>query len=202
MDRSEQRQRVIDEATAQFRQLGFERVSLESVAAAIGAAAADVQQFFDSAEILLFECVLNWRASASQAFGDLQRLVGQSTIEANLLLAGDRMEQVLVPSWRLTGILRSNARLASEFVAYETSTTAEGTPTTSPMFNVARYLEAEQRIGRIRADVDPYEIAAALVSFPLAFHADNYVSAMVAEPRSGAIKVIASGLEARAPLQR
>ena len=64
--------------------------------------------------------------------------------------------------------MAADPELASSFAAHVAENALEGFELSAPATPVAAYIRAEQRLGRIRADVDAGEAAAVVVALPFA----------------------------------
>lgn len=160
------RKRLIDATTALVREVGYANVRTRSIAVAAGVAEGTLYRHFADKRSLFYAAVLDRNAPIVAATASLPSLAGQGTVLDNLL-----------------EVIRNLARLQEDLLPLEQAMIADPTlapplgdraelPLDGPPQDIARYLAAEQSLGRVRADCDPTLAAISLLAmlFGLAVH--------------------------------
>ena len=158
------RQRLIDATTALVREVGYAHVTTRATAATARVAGGTLYRHFADKRSLFYAAVLHRNAPIVAATGTLPTLAGQGTVRGNLL-----------------DVIRLLAQLQGDLLPLERAMIADPTlapprtnelPSEGPPFDIARYLAAEQALGRVRAECDPQLAAISLLAmlFGLAAH--------------------------------
>ncbi|HSP51625.1 MAG TPA: TetR/AcrR family transcriptional regulator, partial [Cryobacterium sp.] len=160
------RQRLVDATTALVREVGYANVRTRSIALAAGVAEGTLYRHFTDKRSLFYAAVLDRNAPVIAATAALPSRAGQGTVFDNLL-----------------EVIRTLAQLQEDLLPLEQAMIADPTlapplgeraklPPEGPPRDIARYLAAEQSLGRVRAECDPDLAAISLLAmlFGLAMH--------------------------------
>lgn len=160
------RQRLIDATTSLVREVGYANVTTRAIASAAGVAEGTLYRHFADKRTLFYAAVLDRNAPIIAATGTLPSRAGQGTVRGNLL-----------------EVIRLLAQLQGDLLPLEQAMIADPTlappvteqtqlPLAGPPVDIAKYLAAEQSLGRVRAECDPQLAAISLLAmlFGLAAH--------------------------------
>jgi AcrR family transcriptional regulator len=156
------RARLIDATRSVVREVGYAHASTRVIAQAAGVAEGTIYRHFPDKASLFFAAVLESNAPIIEWVTALPERAGKGTVEENLVdaavqLAGLRDQ--IVP-------LELAIAADPELAAHRRKVIADAGPSLppGPPEAVAAYLAAEQRLGRVRGDVDPREAAGILLA--------------------------------------
>jgi AcrR family transcriptional regulator len=152
------RRRLIDATTVLVGQVGYANVTTRGIAKAAGVAEGTLYRHFPDKTALFFAAVIDRNASILAASTTLPDQAGTGTVADNLVV-----------------VLRTIAGLQQDMVPLELAVSADptlararqGLPvplTDGPPQHIARYLQAEQALGRVRDDCDPVAATVALLA--------------------------------------
>lgn len=192
------RQRLLDAAARVFSACGYSRATTKEIAKAAGVAEGTIYRHFADKQELFLAVFSEHNAANFQGLLELPELAGTGTVRENLqrlVRAIEDVESNLAP---LQAAMSSDAELASALFTAQDAT-VEGMPALAPLMPLARYLEAEQVLGRVREDVDPVDAAFALFSIPFASVTASRMARAAGVPASidimSAVDVVLRGLE-------
>jgi AcrR family transcriptional regulator len=156
------RARLIDATAAVVRDVGYAHASIRAIAQRAGVAEGTIYRHFPDKATLFFAAVMERNAAMSDGVSRLAERAGQATVEENLTqalvaLASARDELLPLELAVLTDPELAGRRL-QRADAVRTGHLA------GPPQSIALYLAAEQRLGRVRADVPPERIAIVLLA--------------------------------------
>lgn len=157
----ETRDRLLESTRSVVREAGYAHASTRAIAQAAGVAEGTIYRHFPDKASLFLAAVVEANNPIVEWVTSLPARAGQGTVEANLAdalvrLAGLRHQ--LVP---LELAFAADPELAAH--RRQALAAAGDTLPAGPPEAVAAYLAAEQRLGRIRQDVDPREAAALIL---------------------------------------
>lgn len=176
------RQQLLDTAAAVLTERGYAGATTREIARRAGVSEGTIYRHFVDKRELFSAVFANRNASDFEAVTALPALAGTKTVRENLLFlitAIQDLERELAP---LRAAASTDADLAAALVPAP-SATATGA-TVGPLDPLARYLEAEQRLGRVGSDVDC--VAAAFALFAIPFTAVTLDRLARASGRAGA----------------
>lgn len=189
------RQQLLDAAAAVFVERGYAGATTKEIAGRAGVSEGTIYRHFaDKRE--LFGAVFTTRNAADfEAVTALPALAGTKTVRANLLFLIEAIQDVEREVAPLRIAASTDADLAAALMA---APSGSATAAVGPLEPLTRYLAAEQRLGRIRTDVDCAAAAFALFAIPFAaVTMDRLARATGASADSdmvGAIDVVLSGI--------
>lgn len=159
------RQHLLDSAATVFAQRGYAGATTKEIARAAGVAEGTIYRHFsDKRE--LFGAVFEQRNAADfDAVVRLPELAGTRSVRENLLFLITAIQDVEREVAPLRAAAATDADLAAALVSASDDPRVPGV---GPLQPLARYLEAEQQLGRLRADVDVEAAAFALFAIPFA----------------------------------
>jgi AcrR family transcriptional regulator len=161
------RQLLLDAAAAVFSECGYARATTKEIARAAGVAEGTIYRHFSDKRDL-FTAVFTARNAASfEWLLDLPALAGTGEVRENLQRLVGMIEDVETNMAPLQAAMWSEAALAKTLLSSAAERGMPG-PSLAPLLPVTQYLEAEQKLGRIRRDIDAERAAFALFSIPFA----------------------------------
>lgn len=162
------RQALVEAALEVFLQRGFARATTREIAHRAGLSEGTMYRHFADKYELFHQVFLATVLEIGQELAQLPDRAGHDTLRANLAhlfsLIG-RMQAKVSP---LMASMWADPDLSRNFDAYLAEKLPPSFERPEPVTMVAAYVAAEQRLGRIRPDVDPQQAAALVVSLPLA----------------------------------
>jgi len=193
------RQRLLDAAADVFSECGYARSTTKEIAKAAGVSEGTIYRHFADKKELFQAVFADRNAANSLAITQLPDLAGKKTVRENLLFLIRAIEDVEANVAPLQAALSSDKELAAALFSSADSGNA-GMPGIAPLVPLARYLEAEQKLGRVRADVDATDAAFALFAIPFAAVVTGRVARAAGVPGGvdmvRAVDVVLKGIEA------
>ena len=151
------RARLIEATCSVVREVGYAHASTRAIARAAGVAEGTIYRHFPDKASLFFAAVLESNAPVVAWVVAMPARAGEDTVEANLTDAATRLAGLRDQIIPLELAIAADPELAAQ---RRQAMAAAGTSLPpGPPEAVAAYLAAEQRLGRIRADLDPREAA-------------------------------------------
>jgi len=151
------RARLIKATRSVVREVGYAHASTRAIAQAAGVAEGTIYRHFPDKASLFFAAVLESNAPVVAWVTTLPARAGEDTVESNLIDAATRLAGLRDQIIPLELAIAADPELAAQ---RRQAMAAAGTSLPpGPPEAVAAYLAAEQRLGRIRADLDPREAA-------------------------------------------
>ncbi len=155
------RARLIGATVSVVREVGYAHASTRAIAEAAGVAEGTIYRHFPDKASLFFAALLESNAPVVALVTTLPARAGERTVEENLTDAAVQLvglrDQILPLELAMAADPELVAQRRQAMAAAGTSLPP------GPPAAVAAYLAAEQRLGRIRADVDPQEAASVLL---------------------------------------
>lgn len=186
------KKRLVDAAAKVFAERGYSGATTKEIARAAGVAEGTIYRHFaDKRE--LFAAVFKQRSAADlEAVIRLPSLAGTRTVRENVLFlvkAIEDVEREVVP-----------LLVAAPVLADASPMSAQAIPSLAPL---VAYLEAEQRLGRVRRDLDARAAAFALFAIPFAAvslgRLAGAASAVGWDEVRGAVETVLDGILPAAP---
>lgn len=195
------RQQLLDAAAAVFSERGYARATTKAIAGAAGVSEGTIYRHFADKKELFRAVFADRNASNFDAITELPELAGTKTVRENLRFLIRAIEDVEANVAPLQAAMSSDAELARALFSGESS--PPGVRGIAPLEPLAAYLAAEQRLGRVRADVRVEHAAFALFAIPFT----AVTSARLAKAAGtkadvdmmGALDVVLEGLEPHRP---
>ena len=200
------RQALMDAASRVFQQRGFARATTREIAATAGVAEGTIYRHFADKHALFREVFFAAVGSMGEELRRLPERAGDGTVRGNLEYLFGLLGTLQERSAPLMASMSADPELASSFAAHVADNALEGFDLSTPAAPVAAYIRAEQRLGRIRADVDAVEAAAVVVALPFARATERALSARLStlggssepqgfpSPAAAALDILAQGL--------
>ena len=155
------RERLIQATRTVVRDVGYAHASTRAIAQAAGVAEGTIYRHFPDKTALFFATVLASNAPIVAWVTTLPARAGEGSVEENLTDAAVRLAGLRDQIIPLELAIAADPELASQ---RRQAMAAAGTPLPpGPPEAVAAYLAAEQRLGRVRADLDPRDAAGVLL---------------------------------------
>lgn len=188
------RARLIAATRTVVRDVGYAHASTRAIAQAAGVAEGTIYRHFPEKAALFLAAVLDANASVVAWLAGLPERAGSATVEANLVEVLDRLATLRDDILPLELAIATDPELAAQH--RRVLATADGSLPAGPPAAIAAYLAAEQRLGRIRADVDPVTAAVVLLAALFGLTASSELAAGVPEGRdAGAAPRLATPAE-------
>jgi AcrR family transcriptional regulator len=188
------RARLIEATTDVVRRVGYARATTRAIADAADVAEGTIYRHFPDKQHLFFAAVVERNAPVIEWVSALPERAGSATVRENLLATLRRLEALSEDVLPLELSLRADPDLAREH--RKTLAALPGGPPPGPPQHIAAYLEAEQGLGRVRADADPARAALVIIAtlFGLAVMPVADPSRTGEDLLDGALDVILLGL--------
>ena len=155
------RARLIEATRSVVRDVGYAHASTRSIAQAAGVAEGTIYRHFPHKTALFFAAVLESNASVVAWVTELPARAGEASVEGNLIDAAGQLASLRDEIMPLELAIAADPELAAQRrLAMEAAGPALPP---GPPEAVAAYLAAEQRLGRVREDIDPQEAARLLL---------------------------------------
>ena len=144
------------------REVGYAHASTRAIAQAADVAEGTIYRHFPHKTALFFAAVLESNAPVVRWVTELPARAGEGTVEGNLIDAAVQLASLRDEIMPLELAIAADPELAAQRqLAMEAARPALPP---GPPEAVAAYLAAEQRLGRIRGDIDPREAASLLLA--------------------------------------
>ncbi len=155
------RARLIEATRSVVREVGYAHASTRVIAQAAGVAEGTIYRHFPDKASLFFATVVESNAPIIEWVTALPDRAGRGTVEENLADAAVQLASLQDQIVPLELAIAADPELA----AHRLNVIAAADPSLppGPPEAIAAYLAAEQRLGRIRGDLDPREAAAILL---------------------------------------
>jgi AcrR family transcriptional regulator len=157
----ETRARLIEATRHVVREVGYAHASTRAIAHAAGVAEGTIYRHFPDKASLFFATVMDANAPVVEWVTALPDRAGMGSVEDNLVDAAVRLASLQDDVVPLELAIAADPELA----AHRQKVMADAGPSLppGPPDALAAYLAAEQRLGRVRDDLDPTEAAAVLL---------------------------------------
>jgi len=189
------RQQLLDAAAAVFVERGYAGATTKEIARRAGVSEGTIYRHFADKRELFGAVFANSNAADFEAVTALPGLAGTKTVRENLLFLIEAIQDVEREVAPLRAAASTDADLA---VALMPATSDSASAAVGPLDPLARYLEAEKRLGRIRTDVDCASAAFALFAIPFAAVTMDRLAratgASVGNDMVGAVDVVLRGI--------
>ncbi len=152
------RARLIDATSSVVRDVGYAHASTRAIATAAGVAEGTIYRHFPNKASLFVATVLEANAPIVEWVATLPARAGEGSVEENLVDAATRLVGLRDQVIPLEMAIAADPELAAQrrrALAASGSSMPPGPPEA-----LATYLAAEQRLGRVREDIDAGEAAA------------------------------------------
>jgi AcrR family transcriptional regulator len=164
------RARLIEATVAVVREVGYPHASTRAIAQAAGVAEGTIYRHFPDKAALFFAAVLESNAAIVDRIAKLPARAGTNTVEANLADAAVRLSGLRDHIVPLELAIAADPELTAQ--RRRAVAAAGGSLPAGPPEAIATYIAAEQRLGRIRPEIDPREAAVILLAVLFGLVAD------------------------------
>lgn len=155
------RSKLIEATLAVVAEVGYAHASTRAIASAAGVSEGTIYRHFPDKASLFFAAALEPSASVLDGLTGLPARAGQRTVADNLAEALVRLAELQERVIPLEIAVLADPELAAQRRA--AAAAAGGIPAGPPQA-ITVYLREEQRLGRIRPDLDPGEVAVLLLA--------------------------------------
>lgn len=154
------RTRLIEATRSVVREVGYAHASTRLIAETAGVSEGTIYRHFPTKTALFLAAVLEANAPIVDWLAALPERAGRATVEANLTDAVVQLAGLRNDVMPLEMAIAADPELAAE---RRRVLAAGDRPLPGPPEAVAAYLAAEQRLGRVRGDIDPREAASLIL---------------------------------------
>jgi len=162
-DATPTRERLIKATVEVVRDLGYAHTTTRAIARAAGVAEGTIYRHFPDKNALFVAAVLDRNAPIIEWVSHLPDRAGQGSVAENLTACLTRLAGLREDIVPLELAVIADPQLAHQHRQHAAAALAGG-PLPGPPHFVAAYLAAEQALGRVRADVDPQQVAVVLLA--------------------------------------
>ena len=155
------RARLIEATVAVVAEVGYAHASTRAIAGAAGVSEGTIYRHFPDKASLFFAAALEPSAAVLEGLSGLPAQAGQGTVRGNLVDALVRLSELQERVIPLEIAVLSDPELGAQ---RRSAAEAAGGPLVGPPQAIASYLAAEQRLGRIRPELDPGDVAVLLLA--------------------------------------
>lgn len=155
----ETRARLLEATRVVVGDVGYAHASTRAIARAAGVAEGTIYRHFPHKAGLFFAALLEANAPVVEWVASLPARAGKATVEENLIESATRLATLRDQVLPLELAIAADPELAAQ----RRAAMADGGPLPGPPEGIAAYLAAEQRLGRVRADLDPREAATVIL---------------------------------------
>jgi AcrR family transcriptional regulator len=156
------RARLITATTEVVREVGYARATTRAIADAAGVAEGTIYRHFAHKHELFFAAIFDRNAPIVEWVAGLPERAGTRTVAENLTECLERLASLRDDILPLELSLRADPELAREHQAALAALPDKPPP--GPPQDIAAYLAAEQRLGRVRADLDVHQAALTILA--------------------------------------
>jgi AcrR family transcriptional regulator len=192
------RARLIEATRGVVREVGYAHASTRAIAQAAGVAEGTIYRHFADKASLFFAAVLESNSPVVEWFTTLRDLAGRGTVEGNLTEAAVRLATLRDQIMPLELAIAADPELAAQ---RQRVMAAAGTSLPGPPEAVAAYLAAEQRLGRVRVDVEPRDAAVLILAalFGLAADPSIWDAGLDQDRLASAVRLLVQGIGPAVP---
>jgi AcrR family transcriptional regulator len=189
------RARLIEATRSVVREVGYAHASTRAIAQAAGVAEGTIYRHFPDKAALFFATVLESNAPIVAWVATLPGRAGEGTVEGNLTDAAVRLASLRDQIMPLELAIAVDPKLAAQ--RRQAMAAAGSSLPPGPPEAVAAYLAAEQRLGRVRADIHPREAAGVLLGALFALGAMPAIDDEGLDPDrvASAVRLIVRGIQ-------
>jgi AcrR family transcriptional regulator len=159
---SDTRRRLVDATAEVVRRVGYQHATTRAIAEAAGVAEGTMYRHFADKQELFLEAILVRNASVIEWMAELPGRAGTATVRENLTDALGVLATLRDDILPLELGILSDPELAD--ARRRAVDPANGYPPPVPFTALVSYLTLEQRLCRVRADVDPRGAATVLLA--------------------------------------
>ena len=156
------RKRLIAATRQVVREVGYTRATTRAIARAADVTEGTIYRHFPDKTTLFFAAALGPHEQILAEFADLPARAGENTLTSNLTAALTRLAVLRDDIVPLELAIMSDPDLAAARTVAPTDPLEAGHG--GPPERLAEYLAAEQRLGRLRADLDPAHVSRTLLT--------------------------------------
>lgn len=193
------RARLIEATRNVVREVGYAHASTRAIAKAAGVAEGTIYRHFPDKASLFLATVMESNAPIIAWVTALPDRAGEGTVEENLTHAAVRLAGLRDAILPLELAFAADPELAAQrrqVIAAAGTSLPPGPPE-----GIAAYLAAEQRLGRIREDIDPREAASLLLGLLFALGTMPTIGDEVPGPDriASAVRLMVRGIQPTVP---
>lgn len=191
------RARLIEATLTVVRDVGYPHASTRAIAQAAGVAEGTIYRHFPDKTALFFAAVMESNAPIIEALAALPERAGQATVEANLIDAAVQLAGLQDQIMPLELAIAVDPELATQ--RRRALAAAGGSLPVGPPEAIAIYLAAEQRLGRVTAEVDPREAAVIILAALFGLAAGRAAGGATLEDAevTSAVRLLVRGIQPR-----
>lgn len=186
------RARLIEATLGIVNDVGYAKASTRAIASAAGVAEGTLYRHFPDKASLFFAAALDGSPAVLEWMEALPARAGTASVEANLAGALERLATLQERVLPLEIAIRADPELAAQRRAL----LERMGPLPGPPGAIAAYLAGEQRLGRVRSDIDPSDVALTMLAmlFGLAIALNEAPSPLGRERVASAVRTLVRGI--------
>jgi len=189
------RERLLDATRRVVREVGYSRATTRAIAHEAGVTEGTIYRHFPDKRALFFAAVLDQNAPMLDELADMPARAGHGTVEQNLVWALQRLATLRDEVLPLELALLTDPQMAFPATVPLLGGGGDGDATIpGPPGAIAAYLAAEQRIGRMRAEIDPDHAAVVLLVLLLGMSLRPHPDGIGADALAAAVRVVVLGI--------
>jgi len=193
------RARLIEATVAVVRDVGYAHASTRAIAQAAGVAEGTIYRHFPDKASLFFAAVLESNAPVVEWVAALPARAGEGTVESNLTDAVVRLAGLRGQLIPLELAIAADPELGAQ--RRRAMEAAGGSLPPGPPEAIAAYLAAEQRLGRVRAEIETREAAILILAAIFGLAANQSLGDAGADDArlASAVRMIVRGIRPEEP---
>ena len=188
------RKRLIEATLSVAREVGYAHASTRAIAQAAGVAEGTIYRHFPDKASLFFAAVRESNGPVVAWVTTLPERAGEGTVEGNLTEAAARLATLRDQIMPLELAIAADPELAAQRqrIVAESGTSLPGPPEA-----VGAYLAAEQRLGRVRPEIDSREAAVLILAALFGLAADQSIgdAGLSRDRLAAAIRLLVRGIQ-------
>jgi len=188
------RERLLDATRRTVRDVGYAHATTRAIAAEAGVTEATIYRHFPDKRALFFAAVLEQSSSVLGELAELPSRAGHGTVEQNLAWALGHLATLRDDVLPLELALITDPQMALPAGVPLLGTPGSGEPIPGPPGTIATYLAAEQRLGRVRDEIDPDHAAVVLLVLLFGLSLHPRTDQARTEAIAAAVRVVVLGI--------
>ncbi len=187
------RARLLDATRSVVREVGYAHATTRAIAAEAGVTEATIYRHFPDKRALFFAAVLEPSSTMLDELADLPERAGKGTVEENLVWALAHLASLRDQVLPLELALPTDPQMVVPDSVPLLGAGGAG-PIPGPPGAIATYLAAEKRLGRVRADIDPDEVAVVLLVMLFGMSLRPQPAAIRTGALAAAVRIVVRGI--------
>lgn len=189
------RERLLDATRRVVREVGYTHATTRTIAREAGVTEGTIYRHFPDKRALFFAAVLDGNASMLGELANLPARAGHDTVEDNLIWALHRLSTLRDEVLPLELALLTDPQAEGPpILPLPGEGTTAGTAIPGPPAAITAYLAAEQRLGRMRPEIDPDHATVVLLTLLFGLSLRPHPDGTGADALAAGVRVIVLGI--------